>query len=56
MPKDTKHKIIEEYIVPDNYRLLQAPKLNAEISAAIPKIARNRNKNYQFGSNNSALG
>lgn len=44
IPKDTKDQLIKQYLVPDNCRLLQAPKLNAEISAAIPEMARNRDK------------
>ncbi|KAL4718384.1 hypothetical protein ACJJTC_004670 [Scirpophaga incertulas] len=36
MQPESKSKILKEYLVPDNCRLLQAPKLNAEISAAIP--------------------
>lgn len=45
LPKETKEKVLKEYIVPDNCRLLQAPKLNAEISAAVPDMVRNRDKN-----------
>lgn len=32
MPKDKKENLRKEYIIPENCRLLQAPKLNAEIS------------------------
>ncbi|XP_061711705.1 uncharacterized protein LOC133520999 [Cydia pomonella] len=35
----------KDYLVPDNCRLLQAPKLNVEISAAVPDMVRNRDKN-----------
>jgi hypothetical protein len=45
MIKETKDKLQKEYLVPDNCRLLQAPKLNVEISAAIPDMVRNRDKN-----------
>ncbi|PZC74186.1 hypothetical protein B5X24_HaOG208212 [Helicoverpa armigera] len=44
MPKENKDKLLKEYLVPDNCRLLQAPKLNAEISAAVPDMVRNRDK------------
>lgn len=42
MQRDCKEKM--DYLIPDNCRLLQAPKLNAEISAAIPDMVRNRDK------------
>ncbi|XP_069359868.1 uncharacterized protein [Maniola hyperantus] len=44
MPTENKDKLIKEYLIPENCRLLQAPKLNAEISAAIPDMVRNRDK------------
>lgn len=42
--KENKDKILKEYLIPDNCRLLQSPKLNPEISAAVPDLARNRDK------------
>ncbi|KAI5641230.1 hypothetical protein NE865_06494 [Phthorimaea operculella] len=44
MSKDNKEKMLKEYLIPDNCRLLQSPKLNPEISAAVPDLARNRDK------------
>lgn len=44
MSKEDKDKILKEYLIPQNCTLLQAPKLNAEISAAITEGARNRDK------------
>ncbi|XP_063838951.1 uncharacterized protein LOC135087999 [Ostrinia nubilalis] len=44
VPKEAKDKLLKEYAVPDNCRLLQAPKLNAEIAAALPDMVRNRDK------------
>ncbi|KAJ2937639.1 hypothetical protein O0L34_g19311 [Tuta absoluta] len=44
MTKENKEKLLKDYLVPDNCRLLQAPKLNAEISAAVPDLARIRDK------------
>lgn len=44
MPKENKDKVLKEYLVPDNCRFLQAPKLNAEIAAAVPDMVRNRDK------------
>lgn len=42
--KEKRDPLLKEYLVPDNCRLLQAPKLNAEISAAVPDMVRNRDK------------
>lgn len=44
LPKENKEKILKENLVPKNCRLLQAPKLNAEISAAVSDMVRNRDK------------
>lgn len=44
MPKEYKDKLLKEYLVPDNCKLLEAPKLNAEISAAVSDMIRNRDK------------
>lgn len=60
MPKESKDKLLKEYLVPENCRLLQAPKLNAEISAAIPDLVRNRDKTLsvaqqQLGAGISAI-
>lgn len=44
MAKDNKENIIKEYKVPENCKLLQSPKLNPEISAAISDVYRNRDK------------
>ncbi|KAI5639628.1 hypothetical protein NE865_07875 [Phthorimaea operculella] len=47
MPKENKESILKDkaYLIPDNCKLLQAPKLNAEIAAAVPDMVRNRDKN-----------
>ncbi|CAK1586577.1 unnamed protein product [Parnassius mnemosyne] len=60
LPKDEKEKILKEYLIPDNCRLLQAPKLNAEISAAVIDSVRNRDKilvvhQQQLGSGITAI-
>lgn len=44
MSKDTREKLVKEHLAPNNCKLLQAPKLNAEISAAVPDMVRNRDK------------
>lgn len=46
MPKEAKEKLLKEYLVPSNCKLLQAPKLNAEISAAVSEVVRGRDKKY----------
>lgn len=60
MPKENKDKLLKDYLIPDNCRLLQAPKLNAEISAAVPDMVRNRDKTLtasqqQLGSGITAI-
>lgn len=44
MPKEEKDKIMKSYLVPENCKLLQSPKLNLEIAAAITESARGRDK------------
>ncbi|XP_060802611.1 uncharacterized protein LOC106136164 [Amyelois transitella] len=44
LTKEDKEKLLKEYLVPQNCTLLQAPKLNPEISAAITESSRNRDK------------
>lgn len=46
MPKENKEKLLKEYLIPNNCKLLQAPKLNAEISAAVSESVRGRDKKY----------
>lgn len=45
--QEVKTKLLKEYPVPDNCRLLKAPILNAEISAAVAEVVRNRDKSIQ---------
>lgn len=42
--KEAKDKLFKQYLVPENCTLLQAPKLNSEVSAAISEAARHRDK------------
>ncbi|CAG9087712.1 unnamed protein product [Plutella xylostella] len=45
MSKENKEKLFENYPIPDNCRLLQAPKLNAEMSPTVlSDMVRNRDK------------
>ncbi|XP_069355792.1 uncharacterized protein [Maniola hyperantus] len=45
--KDVKEKLVKEYLIPENCSLLQAPKLNPEISAAVVEGARTRDKRVE---------
>lgn len=56
LPKDSKEKILKEYLIPENCTLLQAPKLNAEISAAITEMARNRDKKIETAQQQLGIG
>ncbi|XP_063635029.1 uncharacterized protein LOC134805713 [Cydia splendana] len=47
MDKEAKDKLIKEYSIPENCKLLRAPSLNAEISAAVTDIARGRDKKIE---------
>lgn len=47
MNKEAKDKLLKDYLIPENCPLLQAPKLNPEISAAIPEGSRNRDKRIE---------
>ncbi|XP_064076280.1 uncharacterized protein LOC113404275 [Vanessa tameamea] len=50
LPKDVREKLVTSYSIPSNCKLLKAPSLNAEISAAITDSLRQRDKkleNYQ---------
>nr|XP_049694990.1 uncharacterized protein LOC126054260 isoform X2 [Helicoverpa armigera] len=46
LPIENKYKLLKEYLVPDNCRLLQGPKLNADISAELSDMVRNRDKTH----------
>lgn len=47
LPKDTKEKLLKEYNIPENCKLLKAPTLNPEIKAAVSEIISNRDKIIQ---------
>lgn len=60
LPKEDREKISKNYLVPGNCKLLQAPKLNAEISAAVSELVRSRDKKLcnfqqQLGTGTSAI-
>lgn len=47
LPKEEKSNLMKEYLIPSNCKLLQAPKLNAEISAAVSEVVRNRDQKLE---------
>lgn len=47
LSKDMKEKLVKSFLIPENGSLLQSSKLNAEISAAVPDIIRNRDKKIE---------
>ncbi|CAK1601472.1 unnamed protein product [Parnassius mnemosyne] len=58
--KEAKEKLLKEYLIPENCSLLQAPKLNPEISAAVSEGTKTRDKRVeavqqQLGQGISAL-
>ncbi|XP_063391206.1 uncharacterized protein LOC134676752 [Cydia fagiglandana] len=56
LPSEAKEKLKNEYLIPENCTLLQAPKLNPEISAAISEMARNRDKKLEASQQQLGLG
>ncbi|XP_060804516.1 uncharacterized protein LOC106131326 [Amyelois transitella] len=56
LPKEAKEKLMKEYLIPENYTLLQAPKLNREVSAAIAEAARQRDKKKETAQQQLGIG
>ncbi|XP_047989874.1 uncharacterized protein LOC125229135 [Leguminivora glycinivorella] len=56
LPSEAKEKLKNEYLIPENCTLLQAPKLNPEISAAITEMVRNRDKKLEASQQQLGLG
>ncbi|KAI8433085.1 hypothetical protein MSG28_013943 [Choristoneura fumiferana] len=56
MPKDAKEQLLKEYSIPGNCKLLRAPTLNAEISAAVAETVRSRDKKIQAKQEQLGLG
>ncbi|CAK1595735.1 unnamed protein product [Parnassius mnemosyne] len=60
IPIPSKDILMKDYPIPENCRLLQAPILYAEMSAAVPEMVRNRDKTLtasqqQLGTGNTAI-
>lgn len=47
MDKELREKVLKQYLIPSNCTLLQAPKLNIEISAAVIEMVRLRDKKVE---------
>lgn len=56
IPKDVKEKLMKSYLIPENCTLLQAPKINAEISAAVTDLAKNRDKKMESAQQQLGIG
>lgn len=56
VPKEAKEKLLNEYSIPENCPLLQAPKLNVEIAAAITDMSRNRDKKIESAQQQLGVG
>ncbi|XP_049866909.1 uncharacterized protein LOC126367441 [Pectinophora gossypiella] len=56
IPKEPKERLLKEQLIPDNCKLLKAPTLNPEISAAITEAARNRDKKLENAQQQLGLG
>lgn len=54
--KENKEKLMKEFSIPENCKLLRAPTLNPEISAAITEAARSRDKKLQTSQQQLGLG
>lgn len=56
LSKEAKENLTKSYHIPENCSLLQAPKLNAEISAAVSEATRSRDKRVEFVQQQLGLG
>ncbi|XP_059048248.1 uncharacterized protein LOC131843593 [Achroia grisella] len=54
--KESKDKLLKQYLIPANCTLLKAPKLNPEIAAAVSDAVRGRDKRVEAVQDQLALG
>lgn len=47
LKSEVKDKLLKEYAIPENCKLLKAPTVNPELRAAVNDIAKNRDKKIQ---------
>ncbi|XP_073964209.1 uncharacterized protein [Choristoneura fumiferana] len=56
LKSETKEKLLKEYAVPENCKLLKAPTVNPELRAAVNDVAKNRDKKIQVEQDQLGLG
>lgn len=56
MTKEAKESIIHKTLIPENFRLAKAPKLNLEIAAVLGDTVKNRDKLLEKSQNHLGLG
>lgn len=56
LEKEVKENLVKEFTIPDNCKLLRAPSLNPEVSAAITETARQRDKKLEISQQQLGLG
>lgn len=56
MTKDAKEAITQKALIPENFRLAKAPKLNLEIAAVLSDTVKNRDKILEKSQNHLGLG
>ncbi|XP_063823052.1 uncharacterized protein LOC135072982 [Ostrinia nubilalis] len=56
MTKEAKEAILQKILIPENFKLAKAPKLNQEISAVLSDTVRNRDKLLEKAQNYLGLG
>ncbi|XP_047999635.1 uncharacterized protein LOC125236754 [Leguminivora glycinivorella] len=53
--KEEKEELTEKFLVPENFKLLKAPKLNAEIATVMSESSRQRDKRMEKSQNQLGL-
>lgn len=54
--KEQKQKLFNNTLIPENFQLVKAPKLNQEISSVLTESARNRDKRLEWTQNHLGIG
>ncbi|XP_063387609.1 uncharacterized protein LOC134673541 [Cydia fagiglandana] len=53
--KEEKEELTEKFLIPENFKLLKAPKLNAEIAAVMSESSKQRDKRMEKAQNQLGL-
>lgn len=56
LKSEAKEKLLKDYVVPENCKLLKAPTVNPELRAAVTDVAKNRDKKIQVEQDQLGLG